>query len=1064
MRNSPQQLGSQFPNGPMSMPQSLVVQNNMAQFGQMPNATLQQHGQHQMQRQPSAVDGYPDYTPEQLRQMRAQGGNQTLFAQIHERLAVNEVEFENNMQRSAHHTAGSVSLSSPTMPQPGQKRPLNNAGSPPSKRQATHSPDMNGAQRANITAQHYQLGQNQHTPNAMNRAQSMSAAFIQQPGQNPPTPIALNGGRNMSAVIDQTAGMSNMTPEQCNVFLKDQQMHHQQHMHYQQRMQNQQPIQHQQHLQSQQPTQNQRGVQYHQGAHNQQGIKSQQGTQNQQQGMQNQRHVQNQQGVQRQQGTQNQQQAMQSQRHVQNQQPTQQQIQQRMQNQYSIQTRQPVHNQHAQQRQMQNQHPQQNRTVNEQRIQTPHQSNTQVGVSGQQQAASIQHQQRVRLQSMAQNGISRQPQTPAAQMPQQAQAPGDVQMMICKRMIRDRRLEHRQDPDFGLNPLSDEEKAYLRSASIQSRVQNYVARFYTLNGNKATAQVAAPDHAQFPQQDARQQQRPVESRQQMPVQQQQISKQQQQQQARAEQAYHQNQQRYLQERQETIARQQAVQQPQTHQQQAVQHQHQQTSAVSGTPRASVPSTSPSVVGQNKNHQGLASSSPAATSVNNPYSSPDRQGHPSSSPPLQQSTESPPRKDDVEFRLEAGLQEWKRRESQSASPKQNSGHNSSSPQAVTSSLAPQSSQQSVSSTSASAMPGTGTNVSDIVVSRPKKLEQSQGATAADPPNASAQQQASLAPSPASGAAPVQQTGAPSPSTSPTNNVTGHTSGEQSRPSSEPTSPIVPSGSSHGETSASGAGNSAPIEGASGGSLLTTNPGYDFFNAITNPVGDWQLLDNAEAGYGLWDAGLSPTLLPADAWVDAAPPSNPPVRFPEEEGVNNLLEISGISVPPPEDMSEEQRLQKINDFLHPEARTAGENSNVGQNDEIDWNETASDAVGPNLEGICRCYMAQGEAQGSNGQVEEEAEPTVEAEPTFASHTGSYTSPADAFNHRMNRELGVGWDVHNDPRLFPDRDQGTVDPAILQMIGDGTYAPTVFEYGIVHDVVPKPKANGGADSGEK
>lgn len=127
--------------------------------------------------------------------------------------------------------------------------------------------------------------------------------------------------------------------------------------------------------------------------------------------------------------------------------------------------------------------------------------------------SSTQHQQGVKNAQQS-NGISRQPKTPSTQTPQQPQAPqqmqgiseSDAMRIFLQRAIATRRLHRGPVQDSGLNPLSDEEKAYLRSAAFLSRTRVFMDTFKTCRNN-ATAQVAAPKHAQFPQRAVRKAQR-----------------------------------------------------------------------------------------------------------------------------------------------------------------------------------------------------------------------------------------------------------------------------------------------------------------------------------------------------------------------------------------------------------------------------------------------------------------------------------------------------------------------------------------------------------------------------
>lgn len=988
MRNSPQQYGSQFPDGSVSMTQSLFAPNNMAQSGQMPNARgcrwspvppspaqQQQYGHHQMQRQPSVMGGSTHYTPEQQRQTHAQLGAGAVPAQYQQHSSASEAVC-GNMPHNANHAARPVPLSIPSPLPTGHKRRLDNATGPPSKRRASQNPVVNGLQMANFSAQNQQWRQNLHPPDAISRAHSVSAAMAQQ--QNPLTPIALVGGSNTSAMMNQIGRTSTQSPEQYQQFLAERQ-----------RMQQNQHV-------------------------TQQGVQTRQGAQAQQQGMQNHQHVQNRQ-------------------------PTQQPFQiqrQQSQNPHSIHTPQLGQNQqHAQHQQHQ-----QNSTINEQRIQTPHQSNTQVGVSSEQHSSSVQHQQRVPYphQFAAQNGDSRQPQSQSAQALQQIS--GAVKTAAFE-MIRQIRLQNNQSTDMQLNPATQAEMAKLRPYLEQYKV-NYHARIR----HNAAAQVAAPNHTQFLQQNfAPQQQRPQQQTtpQQLEVQQQ-LARQPQQEaidQQRGTQQYLQDQQQFLPEGQQTLKQNHPVQQAQNRQQLESGQQKQQVATVSGKHRASVSSTSSSLVAQNKHRQGSAGSPPAATTVTSSYPLPDREDHISSSPPQQLSAQYTSPKDDIEVRLEEGIKTFLR---ESASPEQSFDHTSSSSQVADSLLAPQSSRQSTSSAPTSAMPVTPqscTGGSGAVTSRPEKPKQSQVANIADPSRAfAAQQRATNAPGPEPIAAPVQQASFRSPSTSHTDNGSGHVICEQSRPCLEGTSSTVSSGSPHGD---SGADISATIEGASDGSLTTTNPELDFLNSITNPGGDWQLLDRAEAGYGLYDQAPSPALLPDDAWVDATPLSDPPIGFAGEDGVDRLLGLSN-------------RKQNLRNFLHPEEMTAGEGSNVAQKYGYDWNESHWDCI--------RDIMAPNETQRPDRQAEEELKPVVEVEPVFASHTGPYTSVADAFNHRMNQELGVGWEVHRDPSAFPNREAGLVDWETLKMIENGTYLATSFEFGNVNDAVARPGVNGEVEFGKE
>ncbi|KAE9980350.1 hypothetical protein BLS_008810 [Venturia inaequalis] len=919
MRNSPQKYGLQYSGGAVSIPQYQIMPNSMAQSGQMPNATgrhsmpatpgqQQQHGQHQMQWQSGAVYGSARYTPEQL-------------AQYQQHLSANEVDFS-NILRNTNHTAGPVPLSNSTHPQTGQKRPLNNASGPPSKRRASQSSGMNGPQRANLSAQNQQLRQNLHTPDAINRAHSISAAMAHQ--HNPLTQNAMTGGNNISAMMNQMGVVSNLSPEQCQQFLAESQY-----------------IQHQQMSQTQRMMQNQQGIQ--------------------------------------------------------NRQPTQQEVQiqrQQSQNPHSGYVKQlPQNQQHVQYQQYE-----QNPSINEQRTQIPHQSNAQAGVNSEQHANSVQHQQRVpnAHQYTAQNGDSIQPQTPSAQVLQQAQEQGhrDAFRTLAFQLIRQHRNQRKQSMDMETNPATNEEMN-----EVRPYLEKYKAHWRAKVGHNAATQVVAPNHTQFPQQNFAplQQQRP----------QQQITQEQLKARQRIAPQYHQDQQ--------TLTQRHPVQQPQTCQQLKGEQQKYQVAAVSGTPRASVSSTSASLAVKNKHRQGL----PSSPIVTNSYPSPDREDQLSSSPPQQRPAQHSPPNDDIEARLEEGIKTFLR---ESASPEKSLGHNSSASRVVASSLAPQPSQQSTSSTPKSAMPGTpqsGPGVDGTVMSGPEKLKQSQGANAEASSRASAQQQASLASGSVSNAAPLQQAAVPSPLTSHIDSVTEHVSGEQSRPAPESLSSVVPSRSSHGEISSRGADISATIKGGSGDSPVTINPRLDFLDSITNPGGDWQLLDRADAGYGLLDPNPSYTLLPDDAWVDAA------------------------------DMGDKRRQENLRNFLHPEAMTVDKGSNIVQEYGSDWNDSHWDYVSD--------VMVQDGNQRSGRQVEEEVEPGVEAEPVFASHKGSFTSATDAFNHRINQDLGVGWEVYRDPSLFPDRDAGSVDPTTLQMIKDGTYLPTSFEFGNVNDGVARPSVNG-------
>ncbi|TID16605.1 hypothetical protein E2P81_ATG12022 [Venturia nashicola] len=1023
MENSPhwQQYGSRISGTFLSMPQSQIVPNSMAQCGQMPYVTgrplvrpslaqQQQHGQHQMQRRQSAMVGSAHYKPEQLGQMHEQSGAGAVLAQHHQQLSANGADF-NTMPCNPHHTAGPVSLSSSTQPQPGQKRPLHNASSPPPKRHASQS--MNGPQGANILAQTQQLRKTPHTPDAMYRANSMSAAMPQL--QNPLTLNAVIGGNNISAMMNQMGGSTNQSPERYQQLLAaSNHMQHQQLIQSQQVTQNQptmrnrEPMLNRQMMQNQQPMQNQRILQYKQGAQIQQGVHTQQGAHGQQQGMQN--HT-----------------------YVQNRRPTQQQFQ--------VQGQQPqiAHSLHNQQliQSQQHQKTQQESSINEQQMQIPHQSSTQVGVNSDQHPHSVQHQQRVpnAHQSTAQNGDSRQPQTPSIQVFQQAQAQGRLRA-LASQMIRQFRNQRKQSTDMKATPATREEMS-----EVKPYLERFRANYFAKSRHNAAAQVAAPNQAQFLQQNfAPQQQttpRQLEVQQQLAAQKTYQQKGALDQQKRAPQEC-QDQQQFPPDTQLTLTQQQPVQQPQTLQQLGGEQQKEQVAAVSGTPRAPVYSTSASLVVQNKHPQGLDSSSPSARAVTNPYPSPDREGQLSSSPLQQKSAQNAPPKDDVEVRLEEGIKTFLR---ESASPEENSGQDSSSSQVAIPSLAPQLSQHSTSSTPVSAMAGAP-----------------QSGTGAS--SAQQQQRTSLAPGPVTNGVPVQQAAVPSPSTPHTDSVTARVGGEQSRPSPECKSSHVPSGMFHGEISTSGAGISASIEGASGDYLTTSDTVFDF-NSITNPGGDWQLVDRAENGYGLFDQGSSPTLLPHIEWDDAAPLFDSPIKFPGEDVVDRFPAVSL-----PADMSDKRRLQDFKNFLCPEAMTAGERSDVVQDYGYGWNERhwdcVSDIMAPN--GTHRCDQ----------EAVEGPEPVVEPEPVFASHTGPYTSAADVFNHRMNQELGVGCEAHSDPNLFPNRGTGLVDSTTLQMIEDGTYVPTIFEIGNVNDGVPtignvngcvaRPSANGEVDSGKE
>lgn len=88
----------------------------------------------------------------------------------------------------------------------------------------------------------------------------------------------------------------------------------------------------------------------------------------------------------------------------------------------------------------------------------------------------------------------------------QGTSEGDAIRIFLQKAIATRRLHSGQVQDFGLIPLSDEEKAYLLSVTVQSRTRAFMEISRACQKN-ATAQVAVPNHAQVPQQDARQAQR-----------------------------------------------------------------------------------------------------------------------------------------------------------------------------------------------------------------------------------------------------------------------------------------------------------------------------------------------------------------------------------------------------------------------------------------------------------------------------------------------------------------------------------------------------------------------------
>ncbi|QDS73049.1 hypothetical protein FKW77_009557 [Venturia effusa] len=1009
MRDFPQQFGSYSPKGIMGTPQSPFVQNDMALFGQDPNAI-------RLSSEPSGPAHQLQHGQQQMQQQSRVQDERMLLARTQQQHNASQVQYT-DVAHDANFTTGKIPFSISTLPQPKQKRTLNNAGGPPPKRQATQSPGMESTQRTISTTQHQQMGQNSHTPFAINRDHDMSAAMTQQPGLNLLASNALVGDRNTSAAVNQMAGISSLSPEQahllqCRTKLNQQSMEQSMHS-----------TQNPQHVQNQRTVLN---VQNSQAAYVQQGFKVQQGRQYVQQ-------------------------------------------------QLSIQH--PLLAQKQDQRQFPDQQRQQNRSINEQRTHGQHQSNTQNDATSKQKTPCLQQRQRAQnaQQYMPQKSIDGQPQTSFEQKLNHALK------NYTQVMVRKLRQSRGQNPNLDENPTTTDEIVNLRPHLL-----HYRSQLIAQSRNRAAAQIVASNHFQFLQQNSQHQMTPQQMQQQQ-VQQQQVQQiprpqvtllpqQTLEQLRRAQQIHLPQQTRIIQESERTLTcpqafeqsqthssspriasnKQQARQQSSSHQQQTSQHETQQGPAVSGPLRDFVPPISSSVVDPSKIRQEIVSGASEAQSFESPSSSRDRLAHLGSSPPQQELNNPSLPRDDLETRLKEGLQTFFR---ESASPTDHTHDNSSSSDAAPSSTTQGSSLQSVSRTSAPVMtdtPQSGSRVTEFTEGRYPTPDHSRGATAAGSSNASTSQRGWSAPSPAARAVVVQQNTASSATTLHTGIVNGRGSGEQCGLSLEPATPVVPNEGFRRERSVRVTEDAAVTNGAPNIPPSTTIAGHDSFSNFTNPGADWQLLDNAEVGYGLFDAGPDPVILPDDAWVAAAPPSYPPIRFPEEEGVDRLLALSNILVPP-------LSLQN----LRPETMGVGETGNAGGNLMQDIAELAQ-RVEVDWDGIGRYYLAEvaarrEEALRHNQKVEKEGEPVVEIEAAFASSNGPMTSAVDAFTHRVNQELGVGWEVHYDPSLFRNRESGTVDPVILQGIADGTYAPTVFEFGPVH-AVKKPKTDVGAIAGSK